>query len=62
MDTSPHLSGQPGSDMDGLEDAPSGVTAAGKKMNSTRTKWTTDSCMVACLFVFHTRKQSAGVA
>jgi hypothetical protein len=49
MDTLPHLSGQPGSDMDGLEEAPSGVTAAGKMMNSVRTKRTTDSCMVACI-------------
>jgi hypothetical protein len=40
MEMSPHLSGQPGNDTEGLEEAPSGMTIAGKKMHSMRSTGT----------------------
>jgi hypothetical protein len=47
MDTLPHLSGQPGNDKGGLEEAPSGMITAGRKMHSMSTR-TFGPRMVGC--------------
>jgi hypothetical protein len=49
MDTLPHLSGHPGNDTEGLEEASSGMTSARKKMHRVRSTGTIDSFMVGCM-------------
>ena len=48
MDTLPHLSGQPGNDTEGLEEASSGMTSARKNMHRMRSTGTIDSFVVGC--------------
>ena len=51
MSTSPHLSGQPGSDMERPEEAPAGVAPARRKMFAMEISMTVDSSgMAGCQF------------
>jgi hypothetical protein len=64
MGMSPHLSGHPGNEMEGLAEAPAGVPTAGRKMIAMESSMTVDSRgMVGHQFlVLHVCKQHISLA